>query len=182
MWGLTKIQYKNTINRLLFVGIFDTIARLFQLVITMDDKDAKSGGVRSSRGKPLGRPVVRLEPLRSIPTHCPAQMYTYFKAIYPYYWKSLTEMYEDMLTRFINEAPYNSGLVFRKPKSALARLNNEAMAQTGWTQVNVRIPKELAERIEHVAAGHNQSNAAVVYTAMFWWAQYVYSPEVIMPK
>lgn len=147
----------------------------------MNSNANKKKTVLGRAGQPLGRPVVRTEPLKPIPTHCPTQMYTYFKAIYPYYWKSLTEMFEDMMTRFVNEAPYEHGLVFRKPRTSQEKLG-ESDGLTGWTQCNVRLPYDVAEKVKAIATTHDQSSSAVCYTAMFWWAQYVYPPKVVLKK
>ena len=145
----------------------------------MDSEKKTKKTVISRAGKTLGRPVVRSEPLIPVPTHCPGQMYTYFKAIYPYYYKSLTEMFEDMVRRFAEEQPYLHGLQFRRPKTTSEKLG-ESTGLTGWVQCNVRLPEDLRARVVAIAETHNQSNAAVCYTAMFWWAQYVYPPKVVL--
>lgn len=160
-------------------AIIDKIKLITRLLMNSNTKKKKI--VLSRAGSPLGRPVVRTEPLKPIPTHCPTQMYTYFKAIYPYHWKSLTEMFEDMMTRFVEEEPYKHGLVFRKPRTSLEKLG-ESSGLTGWSQCNVRLPLGIAEKVKAVAITYDQSSAAVCYTAMFWWAQYVYPPKVVLKQ
>ena len=138
-------------------------------------------GVKSSSGRNIGRPKVRFEALKTVPTRCPAQIYTYLKGISPFLYGSLTEMFEDMMTRFMNEKPWEHGLHWRKPKTATTFANGE-QGRTGWEQVNIQLPPRLAENVTNTARGCGVSNAALAYTAIFWWVQYIFPPEKMMPK
>src|SRR5260363_312379 len=142
--------------------------------------EAASPTLRETRprlrsGQRSGRPRTRLEALQIVPTRCPMQIYTYLKSIAPYLYPSLTQMFEDMLRRFFTERPWEHGLHWRQPKSALT-VAGKNLGQTGWMQVNMRLPEERVAQIHQTAQVCGISHAGVCYTALFWWAQYVYPP------
>lgn len=130
------------------------------------------------RPRRLGRPRTRFEEPKVVPTRCPANMYTYMKMIAPLEWRSLTAMFQDMMTRFLDTQPWNHGLLWRKPRTALTFQEGVA-GRTGWEQVNIQLPPDLAERVEIAAVTAGISKAAFCYTAMFWWIQYVYPPKAV---
>lgn len=127
------------------------------------------------RPKKLGRPRTQLEKPKVVPTRCPAHMYTYLKMIAPLRWRSLSAMFQDMMARFLEMEPWNHGLMWRKPRTALTFADGMA-GKTGWEAVNMQLPPELAERVEHAATLAGVSKAAFCYTAMFWWVQFMYPP------
>jgi hypothetical protein len=137
--------------------------------------------IKSAKGRNIGRPKVRFEALQTVPTRCPSQIYTYLKGITPFLYGSLTEMFEDLMTRFLNERPWEHGLHWRKPKTATTFAGGE-QGRTGWEQVNMQLPPKLAEQVISTAQECGVSNAAFGYTAIFWWVQYIYPPEKMMPK
>lgn len=137
--------------------------------------------VKSAQGKSIGRPKVRFEALKAVPTRCPAQIYTYLKGISPFLYGSLTEMFEDMMTRFLAEKPWEHGLHWRKPRTATTFAGGE-QGRTGWEQVNMQLPPKIADAVAKSAGECGVSNAAFCYTAIFWWVQYIYPPEKMMPK
>ncbi|QOT82259.1 hypothetical protein [Cupriavidus basilensis] len=100
------------------------------------------------------------------------------KMIAPLEWRSLTGMFQDMMTRFLATEPWKHGLLWRKPRTALTFQDGVA-GRTGWEQVNIQLPPELAEQVEHAARGVGVSKAAFCYTAMFWWIQYIYPPKAV---
>lgn len=121
----------------------------------------------------VGRPpLARLDELDSIPTRCPESLHRYMKSIYPYSYRSLTDMFFDMLTRFIEQRPWDHGLDWRKPKGRIER-SGGVVAATGWTQVNVQVPAPMKEKIIAIAKTNGVTNSVFVYTAMFWWAMYI---------
>jgi hypothetical protein len=140
-----------------------------------------STAVKGTHGKNIGRPKIRFEALKTVPTRCPAQIYTYLKGISPFLYGSLTEMFEDMMTKFMLERPWEHGLHWRKPKTATTFANGET-GKTGWEQVNMQLPPSLAEQVTKTATECGISNAAFCYTAIFWWVQYIYPPEKMIPK
>ncbi|RWA52427.1 hypothetical protein AU476_17840 [Cupriavidus sp. UYMSc13B] len=105
-------------------------------------------------------------------------MYTYMKMIAPLEWRSLTGMFQDMMTRFLGTQPWKHGLLWRKPRTALTFQEGVA-GRTGWEQVNIQLPPDLAERVEIAAVTAGISKAAFCYTAMFWWIQYIYPPKTV---
>lgn len=131
---------------------------------------------KSGRGRQIGRPKKRLEELKAVPTRCPTQIYTYLKGITPFLYPSLTEMFEDMIKRFLAERPWEQGLHWRKPKTAMTFANG-TIGKTGWEQVNMQLPPALAEQVASTASECGVSSAALCYTAIYWWVQYIYPPE-----
>lgn len=135
--------------------------------------DTRPTGARGGR---IGRPKTRLEDLEAVPTRCPAHIYTYLKGITPFLYSSLTAMFEDMIGRFLNEQPWEHGLHWRKPKTAMTYANGMA-GTTGWSQVNIQLTPELKERVTTTAEMCGVSNACLCYTAIFWWVQFIYPPS-----
>lgn len=134
--------------------------------------------VKSEAGARIGRPKTRHEKLKPISTRCPAAVYTYLKGITPFQYPSLTEMFADMLKRFINEKPWEHGLHWRKPKTALSFAGNK-VGSTGWEQLNISLTPTQAEEIEQKAEECGVSKACFCYTAIFWWVTYVYPPAKV---
>lgn len=134
---------------------------------------------RGERGGRIGRPKTRMELLKAVPTRCPTQIYTYLKGITPFLYSSLTAMFEDMVRRFLNERPWEHGLHWRKPKTAMTYANGMT-GKTGWEQVNIQLPQDLAESVGRVAEVCGVSNACLCYTAIFWWVQYIYPPTKML--
>jgi hypothetical protein len=126
----------------------------------------------------IGRPQIRLESLVTIPTRTPEALLRYMKAIYPFRYASLTAMYKEMLTRFLDTRPWEEGLDWRKPKGRVEKSGGQ-IAATGWIQVNVQTTKELKEKVIAVAKTNGVTNAVVVYTAMFWWAMYIMPAKTV---
>lgn len=142
-----------------------------------DDKPGAvvEGGIKSAHGQRIGRPKTRLEDLKAVPTRCPVQIYTYLKGITPFLYPSLTAMFEDMMTRFLAERPWEHGLHWRKPKTAMTFAGGMT-GKTGWEQVNIQLPQDVAKQVATTAETCGVSSAAFCYTAIFWWVQYIYPP------
>lgn len=124
------------------------------------------------------RPTARTEEVETIPTRCPESLHRYMKMIYPVSYSSLTAMFEDMLTRFIDQRPWENGLDWRKPKSRVER-SGGVVAATGWCQVNVQITAGMKEKITAIAKTTGVTNSVFVYTAMFWWSMYIMSARSV---
>ena len=131
--------------------------------------------------KPIGRPRTRFEKMKSVPTRCPEPIYTYLKGISPFLGPSLADMFNTMLSRFIAEKPWEHGLHWRKPKTAMTYAGGRT-GRTGWEQVNIQLVPELADLVTQTAAACGVSKACFCYSAMFWWVQYIYPPNKIMLK
>ena len=132
-------------------------------------------GLKSRHGVKIGRPKSRHEKLVPVSTRCPGTIYTYLKGITPFRYPSLTEMFADMLRRFMDEKPWEHGLHWRKPKTALSQSGNN-VGTTGWEQVNILLTPQLAEEVQQVAINCGVSKAAFCYTAIFWWVTFVFPP------
>ncbi len=134
------------------------------------------GGLKSRAGVKIGRPKTRHEKLKPISTRCPAAVYTYLKGITPFRYPSLTAMFADMLSRFTAEKPWEHGLHWRKPKTALS-FAGKKVGTTGWEQLNISLVPDQADAIELMADQCGVSKACYCYTAIFWWVTYVYPPQ-----
>jgi hypothetical protein len=117
----------------------------------------------------------------------------------PRFGGTLTAMFETMLTQFLAEKPWERGLPWRKTQALsrrevvtetvktgdgqpLVKRTTRTVA-TGWVQVNMRLPLELAERIKSVAANHDTSPSTVLYTSVFWWIWYKNpTPEILRKR
>ncbi|MDP3008235.1 MAG: hypothetical protein Q8N30_04090 [Methylococcales bacterium] len=127
----------------------------------------------SHRKVPVGRPRSRLEELDVIQTRIPEPMYKYCKVIQSMKYSSLTEMFDDMLARFDNERPWDAGLLWRRPKSAMTYQASDS-SRTGWKQINLNLTKERKEKIVTTCKTLDISMSTYSYTAIYWWIQYVY--------
>jgi hypothetical protein len=141
---------------------------------------AKSGSTKKKPEGKVGRPRTRVVPLKTIPTRCPEALHRYLKTIYPLEHPSLTAYFEHILSEFIKQRPWDHGLVWRKPRVRVVILG-DGVGSTGWAQVNVQVPKELADRIEKIIMTLDISRAAFLYTAFFWWAMYIKPPRKFLP-
>lgn len=138
---------------------------------------------KNPSGRRIGRPRTRHEPLKAVSTRCPSTMYVYLKGITPFQYSSLTEMFLDMLTRFMAERPWEHGLHWRKPRTAISYAGSSA-GSTGWEQVNILLAPENADQVKAAALEAGVSVAAFCYTAIFWWVTYVNPPQKVglLPK
>ena len=131
----------------------------------------------SARGKKIGRPIERTGKRASLPTRCPIEVIRYLKGFAGSQGMTLTRMYEDMLRRFVEDCPWEHGLMWRKPRVSTTKIGGNVVGTTGWVQVNIHIPTDLAESVQAVSETAQVSKAALGYTAMFWWCQYIYPPR-----
>lgn len=142
---------------------------------TASKKDASP--IRHS--KRIGRPRTRFEKMQLLVTRCPEPIYTYLRGLSPFLGPSLTKMFQDMLERFLEEEPWNHGLLWRKPKTAVTFAGGES-GRTGWEQINIQATPDLAKKVAQKAILCGVSKACFCYTAMFWWVQYIYPPNKML--
>ena len=121
-----------------------------------------------------GRPKTRTGAFATLQTRVPEALHDYIKAISVYRYKTMAAMFEELYTRFLDERPYELGLHFRQPKAAIRAQRGEGGKTTGWVQLNVIVPEDLAERLRQDALRLEVSLASYLYTEIFWWSMYVY--------
>lgn len=51
--------------------------------------------------------------------------------------------------------------------------------RTGWTLVNVQVPKELKDRVKNLGVQEGVSMATIAYTAMYWWVMFIMPASAI---
>lgn len=125
-----------------------------------------------------GRPTTRLEPLETLPTRCPSSLHRYLKTVYPYRFNSLTELYEVMLSQFLETEPWKAGVHWRQPLTPMTRSQGQT-GSTGWKLVNIQIPGWLKERVVNAAEFEGVSSATFAYTAMYWWAMFIMPANLV---
>lgn len=127
--------------------------------------------VLSSKLRPIGRPTSRFTPVRIVQTRVPDAMYRYCKTIQPLRYETLMEMFDEMLTKFRAEKPWDNGLMWRKPKTAL-----QAGGKTGWKQININMEEDQKVALTSLCEQLGVSSATFCYTAIYWWIEYVNPP------
>lgn len=142
----------------------------------MNDQDEKTKGRRRK-----GRPSSVEAPKILVPTRCPKVVYQYLKATAALQNLTIGELLNEIIRRFCLERPWisegsSSGLKWRVPKTTTSRSEGVATGLTGWVQVNLELTEAVARDFEYVRAGADLSKAAVAYTAIYWYVQYVKPP------
>lgn len=141
------------------------------------DIEAKKPPSRHPSGKLKGRPPERTEPVVNVPARIPEALKEYLKLLAvapladrPRPFGSMTAMFEVLFRRFLDERPWESGLAFRESRAVSSTEGGFA-----WEQLNVRLPKPLAEEVAGTAkAAGSPSASSFCYTALHWWATEVY--------
>jgi len=106
---------------------------------------------------------------------CSSALFDYLRmlAVHPRFpYRNLAGMYSVIFERFLEHKPWDLGLVWRKPRSV-----KSVTGGTGFVQVNVQLPIELAARVRAKADEMDVSLASFVYTALYWWGRYVHPPK-----
>ena len=131
-----------------------------------------------------GRPAIHEQPLEPLQTRVPKALRDYLK-ILPVlrlpdgrHYGTQQAMFEDCLVRFMREKPWKAGLAWRQPRAT----KPSPAGSTGWVQINIMVEAGFkrkvvaeAERLAASAEGAERlSPAGFCYTALYWWAQYVY--------
>jgi len=118
-----------------------------------------------------------------ITTRLPSRLQRYMKTIANMKYGTLQGMHTDMLNAFLFEKPWvRAGLKWRETKALTGKKPSKFASTsfsetTGWEQVNFVIPPQLAAEVEALATDEGVSASAVLYTACYWWAWYVWPPE-----
>ncbi|MEE3501252.1 hypothetical protein [Acidiphilium acidophilum] len=134
----------------------------------------------------MSRPKNENPPDKKVTTsRLPNRLHRYMKTIASMKYGTLQLMYTEMLDAFLYEKPWlTAGLRWRETKALTGKpargkrgvflLDSEA---TGWSQVNFAISPQLIAEVEALAEDQGVSSSAVLYTACYWWAWFVYPPE-----
>lgn len=115
------------------------------------------------------------------------------KALTPRYGGTLTDMYDVMLEQFLNERLWVENSIWREPRGLTAtsiehvvkhsaggrefKVPRRFKVATGFVQLNMRVRKELAQRVENLAREADKSVATVLYTAIAWWLWFNKPPK-----
>lgn len=113
--------------------------------------------------------------VKFIQGRCSSALFDYLRmlAVHPRFpYRNLAGMYEVLFDKFLEHKPWDLGLQWRRPKSI-----KSVTGETGFVQVNIQLPIELAERCQQAAAAHDVSLATFIYTALYWWGRYVHPPK-----
>lgn len=132
-----------------------------------------------------GRPRTRVEPLGLIGTRCPEKLHQYIKGLAVARRMSQIELFTDMLELFLVEKPWTKGLPLTRPKAASTQ---KAGSEPGgspsshpieWVPVQIKVNQDLAERILTLAAQEKTSKAAIGFTAIYWYCEYIHHPATL---
>ncbi len=118
------------------------------------------------------------KPYAEVTTRAPVKMHLYSKALAFAQNKTLRLMQEDMARQFLAEKPWEKGLNWRPTQGMTQTLSN-AVGQkvaTGWMQVNLRLPQDLALELERLTVTQNATLSSVLYTMLYWYTWFVYPP------
>lgn len=107
-----------------------------------------------------------------VQTRVPLSLRAYLRAYAKHHDLKLEALLADILGHFLNLRPDQQGLSWRKPQSN----RSEAGSSAGWAQFNALVPEELAGKLAGVAMVSGISRAALVYTAVYWFARYMRPP------
>lgn len=112
-------------------------------------------------------------------TRIPARLHAYMKSLASLQFGTLGKMHVTMLRTFLRESPWTRyGLAWRSTRATSDKSDDTGgMRATGWEQVNLSLPSELASEIEIVAEVEGVSVSSIIYTACYWWCWYVYPPR-----
>lgn len=136
----------------------------------------KKPRTRSPRGKVVGRPRTRMEDLIRKQTRIQEPMRRYLRALSELRFDSMINMFDRMLEQFIEEKPWEHGLQWKRPSSAIQVVQGDRLP-TAWKLINIDVRPALAERIQNSATTNGCTEAVFLYTAIHWWVQYMYPPK-----
>ena len=124
-----------------------------------------------------------------ITTRLPAPVMTDLKhRLAPRYGGTLMSLYDTLIRTFLHEAPWALGLKWRETQALSRREETIVVVKTddgspletavtntvatGWIQVNMRSPEDLALRVKSVAGNNGVSPSTVLYTAVYYFIWY----------
>jgi len=105
-------------------------------------------------------------------TRLPSALRLYLKAYAKQHGSSLESACQDILSLFIQQAPWQQGLLWRAPSSH----RSDKGERQGWAQFNLFLPAEMAAQLESLAQQLHISRASVSYTGLFWFAKHISPP------
>lgn len=132
-----------------------------------------------------GRPRTRVEPLGLIGTRCPEKLHQYIKGLAVARRMSQIELFTDMLELFLAEEPWTKGLPLTRPKAAsTAKPGTEQGGDSfsnsiEWVPVQIKVDQNLAKRVVKLAAQEKTSKAAIGFTAIYWYCEYIHHPNTL---
>lgn len=133
-----------------------------------------------------GRPRTRVEPLGLIGTRCPEKLHQYIKGLAVARRMSQIELFTDMLELFLSEKPWTKGLPLTRPKAASTEKTGTKQGGTAsldsieWVPVQIKVNQDLANRIVALAAQEQTSKAAIGFTAIYWYCEYIHHPRTLL--
>lgn len=113
-------------------------------------------------------------------TRAPLALRAYLKRYAKHHHLTLETLVVEVITHFVSLRPDLRGLHWRIPHSS----RTDTCAAQGWAQLNVWMPNELGGKISGLALETQQSRAALIYTALYWFARYLrppVAPETMPP-
>ena len=102
-------------------------------------------------------------------TVIPLRMSLYLQALAFAQGMTPRALHVDGAARFLDDRPWERGLAWR----------NGRRPETGdpeWAAVTVRLPRDLADRLDLVAHRESVHPADLLYTMLFWYAWALYPP------
>ena len=107
-----------------------------------------------------------------IPTRITTPLRAYLKAYAKVHGVTLEDLVQQILEKFLQLEPYNHGLQWRTPGSH----RSADAAKQGWRQLNIYLTPQLSAQLIGLEAHTGLSRAAILYTALFWFAKYMRPP------
>lgn len=126
------------------------------------------------------------EEVAEISTRAPYKLHLYSRSLAMAHGKTVRGLYDDAVSLFLKEKPWKHGFKFRatqapakgdRNKTAKERGIVSAKSPTDWLQINMRLPFEVGQELDIVAAQHGVSLSAAAYSALFWYTWFVYPPK-----
>ncbi len=136
-----------------------------------------------SRPKNPNKPKMRVAV-----TRVPRETQIYLKVISNMgRYRTLKVMHTKMLLAFIREEPWKKvGLEWRETKNVVVRTTGPdgkgGFEPTGWDQINIELPEDVVDDLESLAIANGVSVASALYTAIYWWTNYVNPKSTAFPK
>ena len=113
------------------------------------------------------------EELQRIATRIPNELRQSLKIQCAVMGVALNALYAVALKEFLGLAVYGKSPYIWKKPSTSPRLDRHGgpRGDSSWVQVLMILPQSLIQELEEVAAKHEQSLAAIGYTALDWYTQ-----------
>ncbi|WP_414041209.1 hypothetical protein ACJU26_03790 [Acidithiobacillus sp. M4-SHS-6] len=102
-------------------------------------------------------------------TIIPLKMHLYIQALAFVQGMTLRAVHADCASRFLSEKAWEKGLRWRDG-------HRPALADPEWVEVNVRIPRDLADNLVEVSHRNGVGLPDVLYTMLYWYSWVLYPP------